>query len=319
MLVYVLFAAGFILLIKGADYLVTGASSLAKRWNIPDLVIGLTVVSFGTSMPELVVSLISSLKGNTEIALGNILGSNIANILLILGVSAMITPLAVRRSTVLSEIPYSIIAALLLGFLANASIYGTDTRLEITRSDGFVLLFFFIIYLGYMFYLSRQESQQDLPEGYRIISPVISWAMIAGGTLMLFFGGKWVIDGAVTLARNLQLSEGLIGLTLVAVGTSLPELVTSVVAASRKNADIAVGNVIGSNIFNIFWILGLCSVIHPLPFQSINNIDILVVIFSSILIVIVMIPTRRNTISRPAGFLFLLLYLVYLYWVIQRG
>ena len=318
MLSYLLFVLGLGFLVKGAGFLINGATSLAKHLKVNDLVIGLTIVSFGTSMPELVVSLIASIKGSSGIALGNVLGSNIANTLLILGVSAIIVPLTVRRSTALSEIPYSIIAALLLGFLANASFIETDTRLEITRFDGVVFLIFFVFYIYYTFFISRDREGENITSKYPDKGLNFSIILIITGIIMLFLGGRWVINGAIKMASALGISEGIIGLTVVAVGTSLPELVTSAVAAYRKNMDIAVGNVIGSNIFNIVFILGICSLVRPLPFESINNGDIMVVVSSAMVLLIALIAGKRYTITRAAGFFFLLAYIAYIYWLLIR-
>jgi cation:H+ antiporter len=316
MLQVLLLVLGLIALVKGADWLVQGASSIARQKQISNMVIGLTIVSFGTSMPELVINLVSSFRGNTEIAIGNVVGSNIANILLILGISAMVFPLSIQRSTIVSEIPFSIIAALLMGFLANASLFMQEPLMQISRIDGLILIFFFILFLIYIFKISKEEFEGGMGATYTTRKSIL---MIIGGLVALTLGGKWTVDGAVYLAGFMGMSESFIGLTIVAVGTSLPELFTSAVAAYRREVDIAVGNVIGSNIFNLFWILGLSAIIKPLPFQVTGNMDILMIIFSSILIIIVLPFGKSSRIERWHGILFVLCYVVYVIYLVQRG
>jgi len=308
---------GLALLVKSADWLVAGASSIAKSKNMSDMVIGLTIVSFGTSLPELVINLYSSFQGSSEIAIGNVFGSNIANILLILGVAAMVHPLKIHKPTIVSEIPFSIIAALLVGFLANAFLFDVDPSLKLSRLDGGILIFFFLLFLIYIFKVNQENlAEEEYKAKYTFKK---STFFIALGLIGLFFGGKLTVDGAVAIARTLGMSEAFIGLTIVAVGTSLPELVTSAVAAYRKQVDIAVGNVIGSNIFNIFWILGLSALIKPLPFEVTGNIDIVMIIISSILIILVLPLSKRRSIEKWHGVLFVLIYAAYIYYLIQRG
>jgi cation:H+ antiporter len=274
-----LLVAGFLLLIKGADLLVDGSSSIAKRFGISDLVIGLTVVAFGTSAPELVVNLVSAFGGTADIAIGNILGSNIANILLILGITGVIAPLAVQRSTTWKEVPFSLLAVLAVGVMANDVLFGGASESVLTRGDGLILLGFFAVFLYYIFGVAKQGSP-DESTSEKVVARGLprSLAFIVLGLAALIIGGKWVVDSAITLATLWGLSEAVIGLTVVAIGTSLPELSTSIVAALKGKADIAIGNVVGSNIFNIFWILGVTSVIAPLPFSANSNLDIMAVI-----------------------------------------
>jgi cation:H+ antiporter len=316
---YVLFIIGFLLLIKGADFLVDGATVIARILKVSDLVIGLTVVAFGTSFPELSVNIFASIKGNTEISIGNILGSNIFNILLILGVSAIIYPLKVSKGTVWKEIPLTLLAAVLLGVLANDKLIDGSSISVLTRIDGIVLLAFFVIFLCYIFGITRPP---EIPEGDRpakkhSLSKSISLVIL--GLFCLMIGARWTVNGAVKLALALGVSESLIGLTIVAAGTSLPELATSSVAAYKKNADIAVGNIVGSNIFNIFFILGISSVIRPLPFQAKNNIDIGATIISSLLLFIWMFTGKKRFLDRWEGIVFVFLYGVYMVFVILRG
>jgi cation:H+ antiporter len=322
-MVYVLFFIGFILLIKGAEWLVDAASNLARRYGVSDMVVGLTIVSFGTSLPELTVNMLASFGGSSDIAIGNILGSNIANILLILGASALVCALPVQRPTVLSEIPFSLTAALLVGFLANSGLFQSDgAGLMIDRAEGFVILFFFFLFMAYIVDMAMRDNAQSqgqylAPDRSKSIYMLI--LIMAGGVIALFLGGKWVVDGAVEIASKLGMSEALIGLTVIAVGTSLPELVTSVVAAYRGNTDIAVGNVVGSNIFNLLWVLGLSAAIRPLPFQVPSNADILMIIFSSTLLLIALVFSRKWLITRTTGAVFLVIYAAYTAFLIWRG
>jgi len=318
MLQYILLVIGFILLIKGANLLVDGASSVGKKLNISDLVIGLTIVAFGTSSPELFVNIFASIKGNTDIAIGNVLGSNIANIFLILGVSAIIFPLAVGKGTVWKEIPLSLLAALLLGVMANDRLIDKSDNSALTRIDGLVFLAFFIIFMYYSFGIAKRIDGIDghLPQKeYGLLK---SSLLIVAGLACLVVGGNWIVDSAVQIASRLGVSQSLIGLTVVAVGTSLPELATSAVAAYKKNAEIAVGNVIGSNIFNIFFVLGLSSIIKPLPFNPNSNVDIGAVILASLLLFLWMFTGKKRSLDRWEGIIFLILYGGYITFLVFK-
>lgn len=319
MLTYLLFALGFVLLIKGADWLVNGATAIAKKYQISDIVIGLTIVSMGTSMPELIVNILASLSGNAELAVGNVFGSNIANILLILGVAALIYPLPLQRSTVMSEIPFSLMAALLVGFLANAALFDKYQGLIISRTDGGILLFFFALFMFYIFKVAREGGEHEVKETYQEQPMLRAVGLVLLGVFCLFLGGKWTVDGATFIASQLGMSESFIGLTVVAVGTSLPELVTSAVAASRRNTDIAVGNAVGSNIFNLLWILGVSALIHPLPFSVLSNFDILMIIFASTLLILSVSLEKNRAVGRISGVVFLLCYVAYIVFLLQRG
>jgi cation:H+ antiporter len=321
-MIYALFALGFVLLIKGADWLVESSSDLARRAGISDLVIGLTIVAFGTSLPELTVNLISSFSGSSGIALGNIFGSNIANILLILGISALVRELPVKRPTILSEIPFSLAAVLLVGFFANSNLF-LDESYDLTfdRVEGLIVLLFFFLFMAYIYDMAvsdrsqgveQEAAEQDRPAYQHIL-------LILAGLAALFLGGRWVVEGAVEIARNLGMSESLIGLTIVAVGTSLPELVTSVIAARKGKSDIAIGNVIGSNIFNLLWVLALSATILPLPFDTKANTDILMIIFSTTLLILSMVWNRRLAITRTEGVVFLACYVGYTAFLVWRG
>lgn len=326
---FILFIVGFLLLIKGADVLVDGSVSLATRYGISNLVIGLTIVGFGTSAPELIVNVLSSISGNTDLAIGNIIGSNIANVFLILGICAIIYPLAVQRNTVFKEIPFSLLAGFITMILASDvlidGIGGGTTANVISRIDGIVLLSFFVIFMYYIFGIAKEgngvgnetsggNAQQSSEPSHTIHTQSVtkSIAYIVLGLFALIIGGKWIVDGAVAIATMLGVSKAVIGLTIVAVGTSLPELATSVVAAIKKETDIAVGNIVGSNIFNIFWILGLSAVISPLPLQPDAFIDFVFLIGSSLILFIIMFIGKRHTVERWQGFLFVFIYIVYI-------
>ena len=319
MLVYILFIVGFVILIKGADLLVQGASSIGRKFNVSSIVIGLTIVSFGTSLPELLVNLIASYENTPDIGVGNILGSNVANILLILGIAALINPLPITRNTYFIEVPFSLTATLLVGFLANASMFGKTNDFIISRYDGMILLFFFVLFMGYVYVVSKQRksefSNEDLPD----MSMNKSILLIIIGMVGLYFGGRWVVDGAVSLASSFGMSESFIGLTIIAIGTSLPELVTSAMAAYKKDTDIAVGNVVGSNIFNLLWILGLSATIKPIPYDVISNSDIFMIIASSTALILAVVVGKKPIISRWEGFFFLIAYCWYIIFLIERG
>lgn len=319
MLTYLLFFVGFAFLIKGADLLVDGASSIAKRLGISALVIGLTIVSFGTSTPELIVNILSSLRGSTDLAIGNIVGSNSANILLILGISAAIYPLTITRGTVWKEIPLSLLAIILMAILSNDGFIDGLPFSALGRADGLTLISFFIIFLYYTYGISKVNASQASEIKISEYSPTRSILMIIVGLAGLTIGGKWVVDGAISIAQGLGASEALIGLTIVAVGTSLPELATSAMAAYKKNADIAVGNIVGSNIFNIFWILGISAIIKPLPLDSKLFTDIVVTIIATILLFAFMFIGKKHTLERWQGVAFVLLYVIYVAYLIVRG
>src|SRR3989344_5377938 len=270
---------GLTILIIGGESLVKGAASLAKKMGVAPLVIGLTVVAFGTSAPELIVNIISVLKNTPDIAIGNIVGSNIANIMLILGISTAIYPLTVQKSTVWKEIPFALLAGVLIFIMANDKILDGNAANALTRTDGLTLIAIFIIFLYYTFGLAQtQGSGETKVQEY---SWTKSLLFTGSGLVLLFIGGKILVENAIILARLAGLSEAFIGLPLVAARTSLPELITSIIAAIHHHDDIAVGNVVGSNIFNIFWILGLTAIIRPLPLQPSMNFDIMISIVAT--------------------------------------
>jgi len=316
MLVYILFIIGFICLIKGADFLVDGASSIARQLDISDLAIGLTVVAFGTSTPELFVNVMASIQGNTDIAIGNVVGSNIANVFLILGVSSIIYPLTVTKGTVWKEIPFSLLAAIVLFVVANDQLLDGSQVSDLTRIDGLVFLSFFIIFIYYTSSIATRIDGMEEHVPAKQHGWLRSSLYIISGLAGLTLGGKWIVDGAIALAATFGMSESLVGLTIVAVGTSLPELATSAVAAYKRNVEIAVGNVVGSNIFNVFFVLGISATIKPLPFQMKNNRDIGVVIFSSLLLFLFMFTGKKRSVDRWEGIVFLACYGVFLAYIV---
>lgn len=312
-----LLVGGLVLIVYGANWLVDGASSLAKKMKISNLVIGLTVVALGTSMPEFVVSFISSVNGNTDIAVGNVVGSNIINILLILGISSMLYPITVQHSTVWKEIPFTLLASLVLFFMANDFLIDGATSSFVSRIDGLILLCFFLIFLYYTFETSKNST--DIEQLIvKIFSVWKSLLLIMLGISGLSVGGNFFVKGATELAHILGLSEAVIGLTIVSVGTSIPELATSVAAALKKNSDISMGNVVGSNIFNVFFILGTSATVNPLPFNPDMNFDLLICIGTSLLLFLFMFTGEKFKISRREGFLFTLAYIAYTVYLILR-
>jgi len=308
---FLLIFAGLAALIVSANALVHGASRLATRFRVSPLVVGLTIVSFGTSLPEMLVTLTSGLRHNADLAIANVIGSNIFNVLVVLGVAAIIRPLPVKESTVLSEIPFSLTAALLVGFLANAALFSTTHALTISHLDGAILLCFFALFMLYVYKVAR-TGNGVAPDPRVGGTTAVDLLLVALGVTGLYFGGEWTVDGAVGIAQYWQVDDALIGLTIVAMGTSAPELVASAVAAHRGETDIAVGNVVGSNIFNLLWILGVTAVVVELPFEVVNNTDIVMVIVSSALVILALVGSGSSRILRGHGVLFLLAYAGYL-------
>ncbi len=310
---------GLLLILLGANGLTDGAASVAKRFNIPSIVIGLTIVAFGTSAPELTVSVSSALKGSADLAIGNVVGSNVFNTLMIVGCTALFAPIAVTRNTLIKEIPLCILSAIVLFICANDILLDGSSENVISITDGWVLLCFFAIFLSYTFAIATGGNQAE--EGEEIVQMPIwkSVLYIAGGLAGLIIGGNFFVDGASGIARNLGVSESVIGLTLVAGGTSLPELATSIVAALKKNPEIAIGNVIGSNLFNIFFVLGCSASITPLHLAGINNIDLLTLIGASLLLWLVGVFFGKRTITRIEGSLMVLCYVAYTAFLIYQA
>jgi cation:H+ antiporter len=314
----VLLLVGFAVLIKGADFLVNGASSIAKKYGISNLAIGLTVVAFGTSMPELIVSTLAAVGGKPDAAFGNVIGSNNFNLLFILGLCGLIYPLVVQRNTVKYEVPLSLLAALVLFVLVNDSmLWGTDYN-SLSQIDAIILLIFFGLFMFYIYRTMKTASDfgDNGGEQIKIYTPLISTGLTILGLVMLIGGGKLVVDNAVEIAQSIGISEKLIGLTILAIGTSLPELATSAVAAYRKNTDIAIGNVIGSNIFNVFFILGITGSISEIPYNTAMNFDLYVLGASTVMLMIFMFTLNTRKLDRWEAAIMFLGYFVYTVYLI---
>jgi cation:H+ antiporter len=309
---YLLFLPGFYLLIKGADILVEGASSIAKRLKISDLVIGLTIVSIGTSAPELAINIVSSLKGQSDLAISNVLGSNIANILLILGISAVIKDITVKENTIWKEIPFSLLGSIVILIQANDIYFKANFRNELSKNDGLILLSFFIIFIYYIFSIAQKDNifEEEIPKKQLNIHIAIFYVLL--GLTMLPIGSNWVVNGAIKVAKALNLSEAFIGLTIVAVGTSLPELAASGVATYKGNTQIAIGNVVGSNIFNVFFVLGISASINPLQFTWENNLDAIITVIVSFVLFSFLFIGKRHILERNQGIMFVVLYIIYI-------
>ena len=309
--------------------MIDGSSSIAKKYGISNLFIGLTIVAFGTSAPELVVSALASIKGSSGIALGNIIGSNISNTLLILGVSAIICPLIVRKSTVHKEIPFSLLAILAVGILVNDFLIdGLNGSIHngLTRIDGLILILFFSIFIYYTFGITKDKEHiivkavEGLKEKkVKMYNNSVSILMIIAGLAGLAVGGRWIVNGAIAMANYFNLSEAFIGLTIVAIGTSLPELAASATAAYRGKTDIAIGNVIGSNIFNLLWVLGLSSIISDIGFNSALNVDLLILIAITVLLLFLIYIGKKNILGKREGMALAGLYVCYLVFLVYRG
>jgi len=312
-----LLLAGFFPLIYGANFLVDNASSLAKRFNIPNIVIGLTIVAFGTSAPELVVNIFAAVGKNPDIVIGNVVGSNIFNIGIILAISAIITPLTVKSATTWIEVPLALLAGMAILVVANDRLIDGSPTSSVSRTDGIVLLFFFIIFMAYNLILIKKGNfTEEIP--VKDVSPWKAWALVITGLGLLVAGGKMIVSGATHVATAIGISERIIALTVISAGTSLPELATSLVAARKKNTDIAVGNIVGSNIFNIFLILGTSAVIFPVPVKAASNVDMLVNIFLCFLVFMFIFTGKGRRLDRKEGILLVIIYLVYLVYLVAN-
>jgi len=310
MLISILFLLiGFVILIKGADFLIDGASSFAKKMSISEIAIGLTIVAFGTSAPELIVNIFASVGGHHEITFGNILGSNIFNILMVLGISGIISTIMVQRNTILKEIPFLLAATLLVFGL---SLWNSD----LSFVDGIILILFLIIFFVYVivFLKAKPLLGSDIKE--RTYFMII--VMITAGVTGLFFGGKFVVDNAIIIARHFNVSEKFIGLTIVALGTSLPELVTSVMAISKGRNDLAIGNVIGSNLFNILLVLGVSSLISPVHYDVTLNIDFIFLCLITLMLFLSMFTGKKHRLTKGEAITFVFLYFAYLVFLFIR-
>ncbi|OOB80338.1 MAG: sodium:proton exchanger [Epulopiscium sp. Nuni2H_MBin003] len=314
---YFILLIGFLFLIKGADFFVEGASSIAASLRVPTLVIGLTIVAFGTSAPELAVSITSALDGRNAIAVGNVIGSNIFNILVVVGTAAVILPLNVKTTILMKELPFTLLAAIVLFILGLDVLMQGQTTNYIGRADGVILLMFFLIFVYYLAEVAIQARKNSEPEEEIETMPMNKSIIFSiGGVAGIVLGGQWVVDGATEIAYTWGMTEGLVGLTIVAIGTSLPELVTSVVAARKGESDIALGNVIGSSIFNIFLILGISTIINPIPVTNEVLTDMVIMIIAIFTAFIFALTGRK--IGRIEGGIFLVSYVVYMVYIITR-
>lgn len=311
---YVLLIIGLVLILGGANYLTDGAAAIARKFGLSDLIVGLTIVAFGTSAPELTISVMSAVDGNTGMAIGNVVGSNIFNTLLIIGAVALARPIHIGKGIMINEIPLVILASVAI-LAMGCSPWLDGTAPEISRVNGILLLLFFVIFMRYIF-SQAQESKQDRsgqPAGAKPQPSMwLSAIMVVGGLAALIYGGDLFVDKASAIARSWGVSDAIIGLTIVAAGTSLPELATSLVAAVKGNSGIAVGNVIGSNIFNIFLVLGCAAAIHPLPFGGISTFDLGVLTGSALLFWFFGWFFKTRTITRIEGAIMALCYILYI-------
>lgn len=312
----VLLIVGFIVLIKGADIFVDGASAIAGNFKISKMLIGLTIVAFGTSAPELAVSIKSLIFGSGDIVLGNVIGSNILNILLILGASSMFHSLLVKNNTVKKELPITLLITSLFLVLLNDSLFDKNNTNAFTTSDGITLLLFFLVYIYYLISMARNKVDTNQNEEYMKMSKALLYTII--GLVSIVFGSNFVVDSASYLAKFFGVSEKMIALTIVALGTSLPELVTSITATKKGEYDIAIGNVVGSNIFNIGIVVGLpVAILGGINNITFNYVDILTMFISALLLFIFSLNDRK--ISKNEGVVFLIIFLIYYSYVIYRG
>ncbi|WP_282019041.1 calcium/sodium antiporter [Salegentibacter mishustinae] len=312
-----LLVLGLVILIFGANYMVDGASALAKKFNISNLAIGLTIVAFGTSAPELVVNSFAAADGYSDIVFGNVIGSNNFNLFIILGITGLITPLAVQSSTAWKEIPISLLAVVILFMMVNDQIISPGQTSILSNFDGFILL---ACFLAFLFYVYKQLKNDDVAEedNIKLLSPLKTTIFIIGGLAGLVLGGQLVVNNAIDIAENMRISQKIIGLTVVAAGTSLPELATSVVAATKKNADIAVGNIIGSNIFNIFLILSTASLIKPIDFNLNFNQDLYILAGGTLFLLLAMFTGKRKRLDRWEALILLVFYLGYTTYLVMQ-
>ena len=316
---YLLLIIGFALLIKGADFFVDGASKIAQALHVSPLLIGLTIVAFGTSSPEATVSIVAALEENAGVAIGNVVGSNIFNITFVVGLTALLSPLKVESETIRKEIPFTLLASTsLLILISDISLQSLSSNF-ITRGDGFIFLLFFAIFLYYIFEVARHSRDKTKQENTAVEAP--SWGknilFTLGGLAAIIFGGDLTVNSSTKIAYSFGMSETLVGLTIVAVGTSLPELITSVTAALKKQSEIALGNIVGSNIFNILFVLGAASVISPLAVDPKIVVDVVLMI---ILTIVLLIFSRSNSqIGKIEGVILAVAYIIYMIYIILRN
>lgn len=305
---------GFVLLILGADWLVNGASSIAKRFHIPEIIIGLTIVSIGTSMPELFVSTTSALEGLSDMSIGNVIGSNLCNLLLILGLSTIIKPVKFQKETRIFEIPMCLVFTIIFIILCN-------TGGAINKIEAILLLLLFLLFIAYTVFMAKKQSskekQDEVKTEKRLLPILKDILLIILGVIGLKVGGDLAVDNAVNIANYFGISEKIIGLTILAVGTSLPELVTSVTAAIKGNSDIAIGNIIGSNIFNMLLIIGVAAFINPINYNLSYNMDLIILVVATLLLALFPIIPPKNEMSRANGMIYFLMYVGYIGYLLM--
>ena len=315
---YVLFVVGIYLLIKSADFIVDSSSSIAKKFGISSLVIGLTIVAFGTSLPELVVNIFAAISGSGEVVFGNIIGSNIMNVLLVLGITATLGAITVKRKTVWKEIPFALLAAFALFLLSVKTFFGEGVSF-LGHAEGAIFLVLFASFMAYIVVSTREERAKETFVEEKKLRERWVYTKLIIGLVGIYFGGLWVVDGAVAIASQLGLSEFLISATIIAVGTSLPELVVCVVAALKKNIDLAVGNVVGSNIFNILWVFGIIPFIRPIAIPKGIGFDLAVMFFATLALFVIMFVGKKRTMTKRDGWIFVLFYVLYVIYIVVRG
>jgi len=316
-----LITVGFVLLIKGADFLVNGASSLAKRYNVSDIAIGLTVVAMGTSAPELVVNILAGASGDhDDVVFSNIIGSNIFNMFLILGIASVIYPLTVKKSALWKEVPYSLFATIVFFILVNDQLIFGGEENSLGFVDGIILLVMFVAFLAYVFVnMTRTTDYAGDMDEIEMFGTVKTTMMLVFGMAGLTFGGKLIVDNAIEVAMAFEVSEKLIGLTILAAGTSLPELATTAVAAFHKKSDLAVGNIVGSNIFNLLLVLGVTSLLSaPIQYDVVLNTDLYIVMLGTLMLFIFMFTLKKFKLDREEGVIYLVGFVIYAIFLFDR-
>ena len=314
-----LFFLGLYLLVKCSHLIVEGSSSLAQKLGVSSLVIGLTVVAFGTSLPELVVNIFAAINNNPDLIFGNIIGSNIANILMVLGISAIVGAITLKYTTIWKEIPFALLASFILFVLISKIFIGNFEGPYLTRINALILLGLFAMFLYYILETIKNEKskvpllEKEQESNYK------TWLKIIAGVVGIFFAGKFVVEGVVFLSSVLGVGEFLISATAIALGTSLPELAVCINAILKKKVDLAVGNIIGSNIFNILWVLGIVALIRPIKIPNFNLFDISVMFFATLLLFIFMFVLKKHELNRKTGIVFLILYVAYIAYILFRG
>ncbi|KGA96436.1 K+-dependent Na+/Ca+ exchanger [Alkalihalobacillus alcalophilus ATCC 27647 = CGMCC 1.3604] len=321
MLDYILLLVGFVVLIGGANYFVNGASTMAKYLSISPLVIGLTIVAFGTSAPEVIISILAALRGSSEMAIGNVVGSNLFNMTFIVGVMAIISPLAVQDNTIRKEIPFTLLASVTLFIFMNDIFLHSGAKNVITRSEGIIFLVLFAVFLYYILEVIRKQRKKERGKQVSIPREEKKWgkaiAISILGLLAILLGGEFVVSSSSAIAIDLGMSETLVGLTIVAIGTSAPELVTAIIAAIKKESDIALGNIVGSGVFNILFVLGVAATITPLTVDPRVILDVIILIFFTLILLI--FSRTKHTVGKGEGSILVLMYVIYLIYIIIRN